>query len=756
MEAPKMIGGTTSGSYSSGSTSAGSATYSAPKRLYRDGNRKVIAGVASGVAAYMNTEPIWIRLILVFLLLIAPATAGISAGFIILLYVLCWISQHLKYDTPVGTGAYSAAETTSRKLYRNPDDKKLGGVCSGLAMYLGIDSAVMRLIFLISFFFFGTGLFIYLLLWIILPEAKTVTEKAQMQGKPLTLSGIENSLKNSLQPDGANQEESPFVRLILLPVRLVSQILVVLSRILGPVLNAIIIVVRIFAGVLLLVTALAGIVSLVSLLGISLGLFQDVNYIHLDNFPANFFFSDFPLIGKITAFITGLIPCIFLIILGIALLSKQLFIRATVGWSLFAVWLLSGFIFIFSIIGYHKNFEENGIYVAERNFPAANYKTISLDANKIKSGFSGDFDVEIESYSGNDIKLVQEFGAEGRSEEDAVKNAQMMNYRAVQKDSSLTLDNGYTYKPNALFRDQKLSLKLRLPEGKQYRITEDLARLLPESNFDANYSNEQISRHAWTIKNNVFSCVTCTAADTAELNERNSSGFDYDSEDSKSFLKDADDFGSSTRKLNVTNFRKVSVVGPFYVKITKGDGFIVSARGDADDLNEMRYEVEDNELKIYPKSGRFNLGRSNMDPILVTVFMPDLVEVNLVGASTSQIEGFNPSKFTLNQTGATKCFMRTDAKYLEINLTGASEAVLEGSADKLEADVVGACELNAHKLHVSNANLDVTGGSEANVHVTRSLRGDVSGGSELTYSGNPENIQVDENGGGDVRRQDEL
>ena len=136
------------------------------------------------------------------------------------MYILCWISLPLNYDTPVGNKAYSTGDTTSRKLFRNPDDKKLGGVCSGLALYLGIDPAVMRLIFLISFFFFGTGLLIYLLLWIILPEARTVTEKAQMQGKPLTLSGIENSLKSSLQPDGATQEESPLVRLILLPVRL--------------------------------------------------------------------------------------------------------------------------------------------------------------------------------------------------------------------------------------------------------------------------------------------------------------------------------------------------------------------------------------------------------------------------------------------------------------------------------------------------------------------------------------------------------
>jgi phage shock protein PspC (stress-responsive transcriptional regulator) len=749
METPKMIGNTASGSgYSS--TSASSAE-SAPKRLYRDGNRKVIAGVAAGIADYLNTDPIWIRLILIVLVLIAPVTAGISAGFVMLSYILCWIALPVNYNNPTGT---YATDTTSRKLFRNPDDKKLGGVCSGLALYLGMDPTVMRLLFLILLFVGGGGLLLYLILWIVLPEARTVTDKAQMQGKPLTLSGIENSLKNSLQPDRATQEESPLVRLVLLPVRLIAQILVVLSRALGPILNALLIVVRIFAGVLVLILAFAGIVSLVSLLGISLGLLEDASYIHLDNMPANFFFSDYPTMGKIAAFLTGLIPCLFLIILGIGLLSKQFFMRAAVSWSLFAVWLLSGFIFLFSLVGYHKNFEETGTYVSERSFPITPYQTVALDANKIKGGFSGDFDIEVESYAGTDIKLVQQFGAEGRSEEDAVKNAQMVVYRVVQKDSSLVLDNGYTFRPNALFRDQNLSLKLRLPENKKYRITEDLARLLPEAAFDANYSNEQISKHTWSIKNSLFSCLTCTAADTAELNERNDYGFDHESDDARNFLKDADEFGSDTRTIEAKDFRKISVIGPFYVKVTKGSSFSINTRGQAKDLNDIEYEVDGSELKIYPKNSRFSfIGGSDMDPVYVNIEMPDLTEISLVGSSTGEISGFDPGKFTLAQTGATQCFLRTNARNLDLKLTGASEAVIEGIVNNLEAKVIGGCDLNAGKLKAETADVAVIGGSEAEVFVTKTLHANVKGGSELTYGGNPTTTDIDKSGSGEVTRR---
>ena len=61
-----------------------------------------------------------------------------------------------------------------RRLFRDPDDNVLGGVCSGLSAYLGIkDPVFMRIVFLILIFGFGVSVFFYLLLWIIIPEAKS-------------------------------------------------------------------------------------------------------------------------------------------------------------------------------------------------------------------------------------------------------------------------------------------------------------------------------------------------------------------------------------------------------------------------------------------------------------------------------------------------------------------------------------------------------------------------------------------------------
>ena len=75
-------------------------------------------------------------------------------------------------------------ESVVKKLYRDPDNKKIAGVCSGVAIYLGLDVTVLRIIFLIAAIFGCAGLWIYLIIWLIAPEAKTPIEKCELRGLP--------------------------------------------------------------------------------------------------------------------------------------------------------------------------------------------------------------------------------------------------------------------------------------------------------------------------------------------------------------------------------------------------------------------------------------------------------------------------------------------------------------------------------------------------------------------------------------------
>lgn len=86
-----------------------------------------------------------------------------------------------------------------RRLYRDPDNRVLGGVCGGMGAYMNIDPVIFRVIFVIIFFGYGVGLLIYLVLWIVIPEARTTAQKLEMRGDPVNVSNIGSFIKDEFE-----------------------------------------------------------------------------------------------------------------------------------------------------------------------------------------------------------------------------------------------------------------------------------------------------------------------------------------------------------------------------------------------------------------------------------------------------------------------------------------------------------------------------------------------------------------------------
>jgi len=85
-----------------------------------------------------------------------------------------------------------------KRLYRDTERKMIGGICSGLAAYFNIDPVWVRIIFIVLVFISGTGLLVYLILWLAVPEARTAAEKLEMRGEPVTVSNIERSVSDEM------------------------------------------------------------------------------------------------------------------------------------------------------------------------------------------------------------------------------------------------------------------------------------------------------------------------------------------------------------------------------------------------------------------------------------------------------------------------------------------------------------------------------------------------------------------------------
>jgi phage shock protein PspC (stress-responsive transcriptional regulator) len=86
-----------------------------------------------------------------------------------------------------------------RRLYRDPDNKYIAGVASGLASYFNIDPTWVRIAFVVFTFFYGFGPLAYLIMWIVVPRAETTAEKLSMKGERVNVSNIEKSIKEDLK-----------------------------------------------------------------------------------------------------------------------------------------------------------------------------------------------------------------------------------------------------------------------------------------------------------------------------------------------------------------------------------------------------------------------------------------------------------------------------------------------------------------------------------------------------------------------------
>ncbi|NOY36116.1 MAG: PspC domain-containing protein [Chlorobi bacterium] len=91
--------------------------------------------------------------------------------------------------------SYYHRRSRSRRIYRDPDNSVLGGVCGGMGAYFNLDPLIFRILFLILFFGAGTGLILYIILWIVVPEAKTTAQKLEMRGESVNVSNIGRKVK---------------------------------------------------------------------------------------------------------------------------------------------------------------------------------------------------------------------------------------------------------------------------------------------------------------------------------------------------------------------------------------------------------------------------------------------------------------------------------------------------------------------------------------------------------------------------------
>jgi phage shock protein PspC (stress-responsive transcriptional regulator) len=601
-------------------------------------------------------------------------------------------------------------------MFRNPDDKVFGGVSSGIAAYFGIDVIIVRLLFVVLALFGGSGLILYIILWIILPEARTITDKMEMQGEPVTLKNIETNIKKSLKVEEG--EESIWMKILLFPFRLIATFITFLSKALGPIAIFIIEAIRVIFGVLLVIIAISMTLALLITGGVALGIFTGTYFVDYVDFPLELIRQDFPVLPLIAGFFVWLIPQIFLVILGVSVITKKLILNAKIGWSMFAVWLIAVVVLLLTIPPIIGRYSRDGVHTEVKRYDLVG-KTAILNLTQI--GLE-DYDVTTLKLRGHEdsvYRLEQRFEARGKSRKDAIDNAKMVTYNVVVDDSVFTFDSNIQFSDEAKFRGQKLDMILYIPYNQTFMMDEDLRYILRSTIYSNGFRVSQMEGNTWMFTEDGLQCLTCTSDRSSSQNTRS-----YDSDNGERISFD------------FSGFQSVDVGSIFNTEIRAGSNWDVEVSGRDRDLEDVVIKVTNGELVINFKKDISKWDR-NRKEVKVHITMPELQSLDLSGAAKGKVYGFDQHNMDINLSGASVTEMDVNLTEANIDLAGVSRLNISGTGESLDAEISGASNLNAEDFMVDYAVLDVSGASKARVHVNKELEIDASGGSSVRYSGDP-------------------
>ncbi|MGI8950798.1 MAG: PspC domain-containing protein [Chitinophagaceae bacterium] len=479
--------------------------------LYRDENDKILGGVCAGLANYLRMDPSIVRILFAII-----TFGGFGAGFLI--YIILWIILPSK----------SLQSQMRKRMYRNPDDKVIGGVASGIAAYFNIAVWIPRLIFALpiilgvfssvfqnAFFHFdpfpsiifgsfgSTFFIIYVVLWAVIPQANTASEKLEMRGEKVDLNSIKNtiqedlgSFKNRAEKWGSDFKEkaekfgTEFKETVQQRSRSFTAETTPVVRSTGRRLgNAIGIL---FKGFFLLMAGIIAFALLMVMLGLMIG---GISAMPLKDFFLDGFWQNFLAWSTLILFLG--VPVVGLLIWLIRRMIGARSKNPYLGWIFGGLWTLgwiSVIILTASILNNYKT--KAGVEEKVNIVQPINNKLIVKASHQLMVNYYGSdwygihwdnddapfFGLTEDSFmmrtiqvrvvksedSAYHINMIK--FSRGSNPADAKLSAQNIIFNAVQNDSLLILPQGFTLTKNQKFRNQQVLLIVEVPVNKKIEL----------------------------------------------------------------------------------------------------------------------------------------------------------------------------------------------------------------------------------------------------------------------------------------------
>jgi len=422
----------------------------------------------------------------------------------------------------------STKSNAQKKLYRDTDERIIGGVASGLGHYFGIDRVWIRLILIILVLSsIGGVVFVYILLWALIPEAKTTSEKLRMRGEPVNISNIEKKIKEGLDDvtqkvksvdyskvgDDLKKKSIKFSEML---ERLILLLVSIASKIIG------------FFMILFSTIVLIGLLFSVAIFGFisSIEIPPEIIFLTMN--------TDLPLWAFSLLLLFGVgIPFTFIFVLGLRLLtSKRKLMNNSTKYTLGVIWVTTLLLISFTIA---REFRSNAFTArtTQNELIDMNTKdTLQIRMNTVQYDneilvfnathliyndedelnlLLDEIRLNITQSKDDTTQLRIEKKAKGRNQKRARENANAISYPFEYYNKNLLLDSQWLASIAQARNEQQVRLNLEVVEGQYLYIDRDFSSLMYRGiKNDQNYSRRKIAGHLWKMENGTLICQDCS------------------------------------------------------------------------------------------------------------------------------------------------------------------------------------------------------------------------------------------------------
>jgi phage shock protein PspC (stress-responsive transcriptional regulator) len=444
----------------------------------------------------------------------------------------------------------SKNNSSGKKLFRDGDDKFVGGVASGIAHYFNVDTIWIRLGLLALFFGAGFGILIYIILWILLPEARTTAEKLQMQGEAVNIDNIEKKIREEFTnvsesvrsaashasekiKDGANEFSEKMGQTfsgnkkknngIQDFINTIEKIIRTFFKIFGK-----------FIGVLLVFIAAAVILFLI-IGGFSIGSFEFLNIeSNFISYPDFFYAASLPRWLLTISVLTLIgIPFLILLVLGLRILSSNLKrFSKTASLTLLGVWFIALLIVIFTAVEFgttHSNFgkfvQKNPLKIATndtlilkmRNDDLIYYQhnlkrnsrkhQVEVDGTSLI--YTNDIHLDIKRSNSNAAYIIIQKTSYAANSGKARKNAEEIKYEYILEENELILNAFFLSDLKNVFKDEEIELTVYVPETMNIYLDNSVKNFLSDVKNKTNMYDSDMANHHFKMTNTVLTCTDC-------------------------------------------------------------------------------------------------------------------------------------------------------------------------------------------------------------------------------------------------------